>query len=254
MVASPPASRRWRLSGPKHLAVLPFVNIGDDPANRLTSDGLLETLTGRLSDLDSSGKILWVVPADEVRQRKVTEPGDAVKQLGVRFVVTGSVQREAKGVRLTVNLVDARDMRRIGSAAISESDGDYSALEAGAVQKLAELLRVDTQTIDSARQSRPNPAVYQEYLEAMGYLHRWDQQGNLEKAIDLFEKVTEQDPQVPFGPGWPVGSLPVALRARPQSKMGGPGAGGSQPRPGSRFQARSRLRHARTDSQQHGAL
>jgi len=110
-------------TGPKHLAVLPFVNIGNDPANQVTSDGLLETLTGRLSDLDSSGKTLWVVPASEVRQRKVTEPGDAVKQLGVNFVVTGSVQREVKGSRLTVNLVDPRRQRQIGSAVISKATG-----------------------------------------------------------------------------------------------------------------------------------
>ena len=186
-------------TGPKHLAVLPFVNIGNDPANQVTSDGLLETLTGRLSDLDSSGKTLWVVPASEVRQRKVTEPGDAVKQLGVNFVVTGSVQREVKGVRLTVNLVDPRRQRQIGSAVISESDGDYSALEDGAVAKLAQLLRVDAQTTGPAQHPRASPAAYEEYIEAMGYLHRWDQKGNLEKAIPLFEKVTQDDPTFHLG-------------------------------------------------------
>ncbi len=136
--------------GPKHLAVLPFANIGNDPANLVTSDGLLETLTSRLSELDSSGKTLWVVPASEVRQRKVTEPrAMQSNELGVNFVVTGSVQREEKGVRLTVNLVDPRSLRQIGSVVISERDGDYSALEDGAVEKLAELLRIDARTADS---------------------------------------------------------------------------------------------------------
>jgi eukaryotic-like serine/threonine-protein kinase len=197
-------------AGPKHLAVLPFLNIGDDPANRLTSDGLLETLTSRLSDLDSSGKTLWVVPASEVRQRKVTEPRDAVKQLGVNFVVTGSVQREKKGVRLTVNLVDPRNLRQIGSAVISESEGNYAALEEGAVVKLAELLRVDAETASSAQHARADPAAYEQYLEAMGYLHRWDQQGNLEKAIALFEKVGRDDPKFHLG----LAGLSEAYRLR----------------------------------------
>ena len=183
-------------AGPKHVAVLPFLNIGDDPANRVASDGLLETITGRLSDLDASGKALWVVPASEVRQRKVTNPGDAVKQLGVNFVVTGSVQRQEKGVRLTVNLIDPHNLRQIGSAVISESNGDYSALEDGAIAKLADLLQVST---SSAQHERTNPAAYEEYLEGMGYLHRWDQQGNLDKAIGLFEKVTEDDPNFHLG-------------------------------------------------------
>ena len=186
-------------AGPKHLAVLPFVNIGNDPANQVTSDGLLETLTSRLSDLDSSGKKLWVVPAGEVRQRRVTEPGDAVKQLGVSFVVTGSVQREDKGVRLTVNLVDPRSQRQIGSAVISKSDGNYAALEDDAVVKLAALLRVDAQSTGFAQHSQTKTAAYEQYLEAMGYLHRWDQRGNLEKAIALFEKVVQDDPSFHLG-------------------------------------------------------
>jgi serine/threonine-protein kinase len=147
-------------AGPKHLAVLHFVNVGTDPANRVTSDGLLETLTSRLSELDSSGKTLWVVPASEVRQRKVTEPGDAAKQLGVNFVVTGSVQQQENGVRLTVNLVDSRNLRQIGTAVISESDGNYSTLEDGAVGKLAELLRVEQQAAGSAQHTRTNAAAY----------------------------------------------------------------------------------------------
>lgn len=186
-------------AGPKHLAVLPFVNIGNDAATRITTDGLLETLTSRLSELDTSGKALWVVPANEVRQRKVTEPGDAAKQLGVNLVVTGSVQQQTNGVRLTVNLVDPRNSRQIGAAVISESDGNYSTLEDGAVAKLAELLRLKPQGTGSTQHPTANPAAYEEYLEAMGYLRRWDQQGNLEKAIGLFEKVAQDDPKFHLG-------------------------------------------------------
>ena len=114
---------------PKHLAVLPFVNIGDT-ATLVVIDGLLETLTSRLSELDRSGKTLWVVPASEVRQRKVTQPADAVKQLGVNLVVTGSVRsKKRNSVRLTVNLVNPpQPAADRDQATISESDGDYSDL------------------------------------------------------------------------------------------------------------------------------
>ncbi|HEV2198596.1 MAG TPA: protein kinase [Bryobacteraceae bacterium] len=197
-------------AGPQHVAVLPFANVGDDPANRVSSDGLLETLTSRLAELDSSGKTLWVVPASEVRQRKVTEPGDALKQWGVNLVVTGSVQQKRNGVQLTVKLIDPRNLRQIGAAVISESDGNYSTLEDGAVVKLAELLRVDPRTTGSAQHPRADPAAYEQYLEAMGYLHRWDQQGNLEKAIALFEKVGREDPKFHLG----LAGLAEAYRLR----------------------------------------
>jgi tetratricopeptide (TPR) repeat protein len=101
-------------------------------------------------------------------------------------------------------------VRQIGSVVISESDGDYSALEDGAVVKLAELLRVGAQTTGSAQHPRANPAAYEEYLEAMGYLHRWDQQGNLEKAVALFEKVSEDDPNFHLG----LAGLAEAYRLR----------------------------------------
>ena len=187
------------MAGPKHLAVLPFAIIGNDPATLVATDGLLETLTNRLSELDSSGKTLSVVSANEVRQRKVTQPSDAVKQLGVNLVVTGGMQQQTNGVQLTVNLVDPRNSRQIGTAVISESDGNYAALEDGAVVKLAELLRVKPPATGSAQNAPATRAVYGQYLEAVGYLHRWDQQGNLEKAIALFEKVAQDDPKFHLG-------------------------------------------------------
>jgi hypothetical protein len=56
---------------------------------------------------------------------------------------------------------------------ISESDGNYPVLEDSAVMKLAKMLRVDARTTGSAQQPRADSAAYEQYLEAMGYLHRW---------------------------------------------------------------------------------
>ena len=185
---------------PKYLAVLPFVNVGNDPADQVTSDGLLETLSNRLSDLDLKGKRLWVAPASEVLRRKVDKPADAVTQLGVNLVVTGSVLRENKRIRLTVNLVDPRNLRKIGSAVLSENEGNYAALEESAVLEIAKLLKLSpNRSAGAARQASADPAAYQDYLEAMGYLHRWDQQGNLDKAIALFQKVIRDDPKFYLG-------------------------------------------------------
>jgi serine/threonine-protein kinase len=101
-------------------------------------------------------------------------------------------------------------MRQIGSATISGSDGNFPALEDGAVVKLAELLRVNSKDNGNPRHPRANPAAYQEYLEAMGYLHRWDQQGNLDKAITLFDNAAKEDPQFHLG----LSGLAEAYRLR----------------------------------------
>src|ERR1700723_282948 len=58
----------------KHIAVLPFDNIGNDPANEPLAEGLMDTMAGKLSNLDVNNRSLWVVPASEVRRRNITDP------------------------------------------------------------------------------------------------------------------------------------------------------------------------------------
>jgi TolB-like protein len=119
-------------AGEKRFVLLPFRNVGDDPANAATCDGLLETLTSRLTSLEQVGTHLWVVPASEVRRRKITDASEAQRTLHANLVVTGSVQRDASGVRLTVNLINAATLRQLGSAVLDDRPGNFSSLQDGA--------------------------------------------------------------------------------------------------------------------------
>ena len=67
--------------GEKHIAVLPFDNIGNDPANEAIAEGLVDSLTSKLSNLEGTQdtQSLWVVPASEVRRRKVNDPEAALR-------------------------------------------------------------------------------------------------------------------------------------------------------------------------------
>ena len=56
----------------KHVAVSPFTNVGNDPANETLCDGLIETLSSQLSALNAEQGSLWVVPASEVRRRNLS--------------------------------------------------------------------------------------------------------------------------------------------------------------------------------------
>ena len=69
----------------------------------------MDSLAGRLSNLDVGNQSLWVVPNSEVRRRNVTDPADALKELGANLVVKGSVQRDGNDIRLTVNLIDTKN-------------------------------------------------------------------------------------------------------------------------------------------------
>jgi len=184
----------------KHVAVLPFENIGSNPENSALADGLMDSLAGRLSNLDVGNQSLWVVPNSEVRRRNVTEPADALKELGANLVVKGSVQRDGNNIRLTVNLIDAKNMRQVGSAELEDRAGDLSSLENEAVSRLARLMKISV-TADMLRNTGGslNPAAYEHYLTALGYTQRFDKPGNLDLASDSLQKAIQTDPGFALG-------------------------------------------------------
>ena len=199
LVLAPPVRRTlgdWLGGAPleKHIAVLPFSNVGNDPGNQALCDGLMETLTSRLSDLHTSRGSLWVVPSSEVRQRKISDASSAQRTLGATLVVTGSVQRDSRGVRLTVALIDATGPRQLGSAVLDDHSGDFAALQDAAVARLARLMDVPVRPA-RGRESAAAPAAYESYLKGLGYLRRYDKVGNVDAAIKLFDDARQSDPQ-----------------------------------------------------------
>ncbi|MGA8741710.1 MAG: protein kinase [Terracidiphilus sp.] len=184
----------------KHVAVLPFDNIGSNPENAALADGLMDSLAGRLSNLDVGNQSLWVVPNSEVRRRNVSDPVDALKELGANLVVKGSVERDGNDIRLTVNLIDTKNLRQVGSAMVEDPVGDLSTLEDEAVSRLAKLMDISV-TADMLRNTGGslNPAAYEDYLTALGYMQRYDKAGNLDLALKSLQKAIQTDPGFALG-------------------------------------------------------
>src|SRR5467141_4511127 len=99
-------------SSEKHIAVLPFTNSGNDPEYQPVADGLMDSMTNKLSNLEAAQQSLWVVPASVVRSRKVNDPSSAHRELGATMVVQGSVHRNGPDVFLTVVLIDSKRVRQ----------------------------------------------------------------------------------------------------------------------------------------------
>ena len=184
----------------KHIAVLPFDNIGNDASNMAISEGLQDSLTSKLSNLDGGLQSLWVVPASEVRRRKVSDPEAALKEFGATLVVTGSMMRESSGVRLTVNLIRTKDVRQEGSLSLNDAAGNFASLQDQAVSGLARLMHVEVPaaTLHTAEGSAA-PAAYESYLKALGYMQRYDKPGNLDQAIAALSTAVSTDPQFALG-------------------------------------------------------
>ncbi|MGD0212084.1 MAG: protein kinase [Terriglobales bacterium] len=187
-----------------HIAVLPFENVGNDPskndpANQAVSDGLMDSLSSRLTNLETGKQSLWVVPAREVRARKVADAGSALRELGATVVVEGSLRRDGQMIQLTVNLVNTRNLRQVGSVTLEDRAGDFSSLEDEAVARIAKLMRIDA-TPEMLRGSGPvNSAAYVLYLKALGYTQRYDKAGNLDLAIAALNDAVKADPHFALG-------------------------------------------------------
>lgn len=187
--------------GEKHIAVLPFDNIGKGGENEEISEGLMNSLTSKLSNLEDGRQSLWVVPASEVRRRKVSDPETALKEFGATLVVKGSMMRDSSGVHLTINLIRTKDVRQEGSLSLDDPSGDFSALQDQAVTGLARLMHVEVpSTAVHNGEGSSAPAAYESYLKALGYMQRYDKPGNLDQAIDALSSAVKEDPQ--FGLGY----------------------------------------------------
>jgi eukaryotic-like serine/threonine-protein kinase len=188
----------------KHIAVLPFDNIGNDSANEAISEGLQDSLTSKLSNLEDSGtaaqQSLWVVPSSEVRRRKVSDPESALREFGATLVVKGSVMRDNSGVHLTINLIRTKDVRQEGSLSLDDRAGDFAALQDQAVSGLARLMHVEVPAAAlNAASGNAAPAAYESYLKALGYMQRYDKPGNLDQAITALSTAVQTDPQFALG-------------------------------------------------------
>jgi serine/threonine protein kinase len=123
----------------KHVAVLPFDTAENNLDASILADGLMESLAGRLSNLDPE-KALWVVPPSEIRRRKVNDPGTALREFGATVVVKGHISWDGGTVRLNLEVIDSRKMREIGYADIENREQDLSALRNEAVTSLSRLI------------------------------------------------------------------------------------------------------------------
>ncbi len=188
----PPGSTRFDHS----IAVLPFVNIGDDPANEAFSFGLADellTALAQLEELDVSSRTAAEYFAD--RTLPMVEIAEG---LGVRYLVEGSVQHEANRVRITVQLIDTEHNRHIWATnyekALTGLLSLRSQLAADVVGELGIALSIPSAKAINAAPT-DNGEAYVAYLRGKEYLRRPRVEENLSSAEGLFQAAIEADPR-----------------------------------------------------------
>lgn len=205
VVLSPPLRSRvadWlsarSVPDEKHIAVLSFAGSNDDPASRAFSEGLVEMLTSKLTELEQFHGSLWVVPASEVRQAGVASAAAARRVFGVTLVITGSVLRGEDRIRLTANLVDALTLRQLHAIAVDAPVTDVSLLQDGVVDQIVRMLALELDP--QARRlmeagGTTEAGAFDLYMKGRGYLQHYDDKESLDTAIKVLQQATVLDPR-----------------------------------------------------------
>ena len=161
----------------KHVAVLPFEAFSQDAPMRALSDGLVETLTSKLTQMERFRGELMVVPASEIRSREIHTVDEARRIYGANLVVTGSVQRWGPRLQITANLVDAATVRQLDAVTLDVEADELVALRDGLAFRVAGML--DLELTPGARREllfgeTRLAEAYRAYLEGRGYVQRYD--------------------------------------------------------------------------------
>jgi adenylate cyclase len=176
------------------IAVLPFENMSGDAAQEYFSDGMTEDLITGLSKLSG----LFVIARNSVflYKGKPVKPAQVSRDLGVRYVLEGSVRKAGNRVRITAQLIDATTGYHIWAERYDRELKDVFALQDDVTEKIVTMLAVKLTAPEKkglARTPTGNLEAYDLVLRGMEYERRTTREANAE-ARRLFARAVELDP------------------------------------------------------------
>ena len=178
------------------IAVLPFKNLSGDPKQDYFSDGLTDQISSTLSRL----RTLFVISSSSTStyKGKLVKIQKVAEDLGVKYVLEGSVQRSADRIRITAQLIDATTGHQIWSQRYDREQKDIFAIQDEITLEITKALRIDLMSGEQARNwqknSTTNLEAWEKYLQGDEYLFRFTKEDNA-TARRLFEEVIVLDPE-----------------------------------------------------------
>lgn len=182
------------LSAP-HLSivVLPFANIGDDPEQAYFIDGVTESLTTDLSRI--SGSFVIGRHTAFTYKSKAVDLKQIGRELNVRYVLQGSVQRGGKRLRVNVQLIDAETANHIWAERFDKPVADLFDMQDEIVARLANTLNAELVVAEARRAERSvNPDALNLYFQGRASFNKGQTLENLTRAQGFFERALALDP------------------------------------------------------------
>jgi TolB-like protein/class 3 adenylate cyclase/Tfp pilus assembly protein PilF len=196
------------------IAVLPFTNMSGDPDQEYFADGMVEEIITALTRI----RWLFVVARDSSFSYK----GQPVKlkqvsrELGVRYVLEGSVRKAGNRVRISGQLIDASTGAHLWADRFDGALEDVFDLQDQVTSSVVGAIapRLERAEIERTRR-KPTASLdaYDYYLRGMAAVHTWTREGN-DEALTMFRRAIELDPDFAAAYG-------MAARCYSQRKAGG---------------------------------
>ena len=176
------------------LAVLPFQNLTADPNQEYFSDGLTEEMITQLGGLNPE-RLGVIARTSAMHYKSTTETAAQIgRELGVDYLVEGSVRREGPRVRISAQLVRVRDQMHLWTQDYDRAFSDYLALESDVTRDIAGQIQLKLTSELAARASRPlNPGAYDAYMKGRFFWNKRSEHGHL-KAIEYLNQAIAADP------------------------------------------------------------
>jgi adenylate cyclase len=176
------------------IAVLPFANMSGDPEQEYFSDGITEDLTTALA----GNPFLFVISRNSAftYRGKAVKVEDVGRELGVRYVLEGSVRRAGDRVRITAQLIDATTGGHLWSQRYDRDLSDIFALQSEMAGEIMGYVGVEISAAEARRLAR-KPTESLTAVDAMwkGLFHvNRATRKDSEEAVRLFERAIELDP------------------------------------------------------------
>ena len=177
------------------IAVLPFQNLSGNPEQEYFSDGITNDI---ITDL-AKFRELFVIASNSTftYKGKAVDVRQVSRDLGVRYVLEGSVQRAEARVRINAQLIDATTGRHLWAERYDREASSLFIVQDEIVETITSTLAVKVHSTERERATRKdteNLEAYDYYLQGRDRFPGWTQEANAE-AKGYFEKAIELDPR-----------------------------------------------------------